>query len=277
MLLNYLHVSPRQTQLNPNYNPHGLGVGTEGIYVYRRLEARDSIRLFQLDPGRLDDPIQGQVFHVSLDSKQDYETLSYSWGDPAIHHKIFTHDGVIPTTASVQSALKRFRFQDRTRILWVDAFGINQSNNEEKSGQILLMLKTYSSALRVVVYLGKHADNSRSAIKLMEKISKTTFYSLPGKIVSDSALTTVDLSHGHDKIWRALRDLGLAAGPDEHGSLKNSYPPRMLYLSLETGREAGRCSLTQARRPVISDSFNGAKILPPNSTNLWMQLLAQWL
>jgi hypothetical protein len=96
--------------------------------------------------------------------------LSYPWGDPAIHHKIFTHDGIIPTIASVQSALKHFRFQERTPILWVDAFCINQSNNEEKSGQILLMLKIYSSALRVVVYLGKRADNSQLAIKLIEKI-----------------------------------------------------------------------------------------------------------
>jgi hypothetical protein len=63
-------------------------------------------------------------------------------------------------------------------------------------------------------------------------------------------------------------NFGLAAGSDEYGSLRNSYSPRMLYLFVETRREVGRYSWTQARGLVISDSFNGAKILPPTSTNL---------
>jgi hypothetical protein len=36
-------------QLNRNNNSHGRGVGSEAIYFYRRLETRDSIRLFQLN------------------------------------------------------------------------------------------------------------------------------------------------------------------------------------------------------------------------------------
>jgi hypothetical protein len=204
--------------------------------------------------------------------------LSYSWGDPAIHQKIFTQDGVIPITASVQSALKRFRFQDRTRIIWVDAFCVNQSNNEEKSGQILLMPKIYSSASRVVVYLGKHADdadNSRSAIKLMEKSSKTSFYSLPGKIVSDSALTTVALPHGHDKVWRALKEFWARRWFRRIWIIQEFLLAKDIIFAYGDWERSWEIFLDASWK--ISDFrlIQRCQNLPMDIKKLWMQLLAQ--
>jgi Heterokaryon incompatibility protein (HET) len=105
-------------------------------------------------------------------------------------HQIFTDEGTIPITASVRSALTRLRLTDRVRVLWIDALCINQKENHEdsnegngeKSDQILLMPKIYSSASRTVVYLGEQSDRSDFTIKFIEKIAKTSFSRLSGKI-----------------------------------------------------------------------------------------------
>ncbi|KAF8865652.1 HET-domain-containing protein, partial [Acephala macrosclerotiorum] len=145
-------------------------------YRYRPFETKNSIRLFQLKPGNREEPIEGRLICVSFDSKPKYEALSYAWGNSAMHHHILTDEGTIPMTASVRSALTRLRLPNRERVLWIDALCINQRDNDEKSEQILLMPKIYSSASMVVVHLGQESDRSDLTIKLIEKIAKTSFY-----------------------------------------------------------------------------------------------------
>jgi hypothetical protein len=122
-----------------------------------------------------------------------------------MHHHIHTDEGAIPMTASVRSALTRLRLQDQVRVLWIDALCINQGDKDEKSEQILLMPQIYSSASRAVVHLGEQANRSDLAIKLLEKIARTSFYSLSGKFLSDSALVTFGLPKARTKIWKYFR------------------------------------------------------------------------
>ncbi|KAE8445510.1 hypothetical protein EG329_013273 [Mollisiaceae sp. DMI_Dod_QoI] len=178
---------------------------SSGQYLYRPFETKNSIRLFELKPGSREDPIEGRLVCRSFDSKPKYEALSYAWGSSAMHHHILTDEGTIPMTASVRSALTRLRLESRVRVLWIDALCINQRDNEEKSDQIMLMPKIYSSASRVVVHLGQQSDRSDLVLKLIEKIAKTSFFALSGKFVSDSALTRFGLPHGRDKIWKQFR------------------------------------------------------------------------
>ena len=174
-------------------------------YLYRSFECKNSIRLFQLNPGSREDPIEGRLICVSFDSKPKYEALSYAWGCSDMDHQILTDEGAIPITASVRSALTRLRLHDRMRVIWIDALCINQKDNDEKSEQILLMPKIYSSASRVLVHLGDESDRSDAVLKLIEKIARTNFSALPGKFVSDSALPTLGLPHGRAKIWKHFR------------------------------------------------------------------------
>jgi len=62
------------------------------------------------------------------------------------------------------------------------------------------MPKIYSLPSRVVVHLGQHLGGSDSAIKLVEEIAKTSFYSLENKFLSDSAFTTFGLPDGGARI-----------------------------------------------------------------------------
>jgi hypothetical protein len=174
-------------------------------YLYRPFESKNSILLFQLKPGSRKDPIEGRLICVSFDSKPKYEALSYACGSSAMHHHILTDEGRIPMTASVRSALTRLRLQGKVRVLWIDALCINQEDNDEKSGQILLMPKIYSLASLVLVHLGQQSDRSDLALKLIEKIAKTSFYTSSRKFMPDSALIKFGLPHGQAKIWKHFR------------------------------------------------------------------------
>ncbi|KAF8847987.1 HET-domain-containing protein, partial [Acephala macrosclerotiorum] len=124
------------------------------VYTYRSLSSNDSIRLFILNPGCPEDPITGKLVHVFVPNCPQYEALSYCWGRDVKPHRITTDEGTIPITSSLNYALLRLRFPDTSRTLWIDALCIDQTNNEEKSSQILLMPTIYSLATLTVVYLG---------------------------------------------------------------------------------------------------------------------------
>ncbi|KAK0713942.1 heterokaryon incompatibility protein-domain-containing protein [Lasiosphaeria miniovina] len=54
--------------------------------------------------------------------------------------------------------------------IWADAICINQSDLAEKSSQVALMSSIYSSAARVVGWLGEAAGESNYAIELIARI-----------------------------------------------------------------------------------------------------------
>lgn len=69
---------------------------------------------------------------------------------------------------NLESAWGHLRYEDRNRILWVDAVCINQIDEREKIHQIRLMGRIYRQAVQVCVWLGAPADNSDAAMDLLE-------------------------------------------------------------------------------------------------------------
>ena len=134
------------------------------------LPTPDHIRILVLQPGRNDEEINCELVVRDPDSELEYESLSYTWGDHTDRkliqiitpgsgaHKSFA------VTANCYSALTRLRFEDRPRILWIDALCIDQGNIEEKNHQVSLMSAIYSKATNVVIYLGNAGHDSDLAI-----------------------------------------------------------------------------------------------------------------
>jgi hypothetical protein len=91
-----------------------------------------------------------------MDTAPSYEALSYVWGTSDLSTNVYIHCNgeVTAVRSSLAGALKRLRLATSARIIWVDAICINQDDNEEKSYQVPLMGSIYSSASRVVVWLG---------------------------------------------------------------------------------------------------------------------------
>ncbi|KAF5618633.1 heterokaryon incompatibility 6 OR allele [Fusarium sp. NRRL 52700] len=136
------------------------------------LPSPSHIRLVYLHPGT-DEAIYCELTTVSIDSAPSYEALSYTWGDPSSTEAInmttrgFETPQQFSVTSNCFSALKRLRYKDKTRVLWIDALAIDQSNLDERNHQVSLMSKIYSQAAGVIVYLGESAEDSDLAIEFI--------------------------------------------------------------------------------------------------------------
>ena len=49
---------------------------------------------------------------------------------------------------------------DSSRVLWIDAICINQTDIPERNAQVSTMKRTYEEADRVLVWLGEERENS---------------------------------------------------------------------------------------------------------------------
>jgi hypothetical protein len=105
---------------------------------------------------------------ASLDQEGlQYEALSYTWGDASIQHKIFIGRDILSINQNLNDALRRLRLQDGTRILWVDAICIDQSDISQRNHQVALMGSIFSKAQLVIAWLGEESDESDHAMGIL--------------------------------------------------------------------------------------------------------------
>jgi hypothetical protein len=140
-------------------------------YTYAPLdEARKQIRLLHLapkpdraadceDPAKVTDEnrIHCSFSVVSLDDEQEFEALSYAWGDPKQVVPVWLEGHEIKVTVSLHCALDNLRMTeaDGDRVIWADALCINQGDQQERQSQVAQMHYIYSKASQVVAFLGE--------------------------------------------------------------------------------------------------------------------------
>ncbi|KAI0146898.1 HET-domain-containing protein [Xylariaceae sp. FL1272] len=105
---------------------------------------------------------------------QQYEALSYVWGDLSDLHHILVNGHNVSITKGLSSALRSLRLQDRGRKLWIDALCINQSDHDEKKDQLNLMARIYQQAQRVIAYLPLSLSDQNHLSELVPKIIRAT-------------------------------------------------------------------------------------------------------
>lgn len=129
----------------------------------------DPIRLLHLLPGKWQDPIRCFLEIVKLSDESIFEALSYTWGASNDQRTIVVGEQPrFPVTDNAFSALRRFRYEDRPRVLWIDAICIDQGYLSERMQQVRMMGKIYSGARRCLVWLGD-ASNSSNDVTIIEK------------------------------------------------------------------------------------------------------------
>ncbi|KAK6852480.1 hypothetical protein PG995_011031 [Apiospora arundinis] len=140
-------------------------------YGFPVLPSEQHIRVLLLSPAlKWGHPLHGGLQVQDLDGRPYYEALSYTWsdetGDASLNRRIYIGPAwdVMPITRSCSRALRRLRFDNLTRPVWVDAICINQLNNAEKSHQIALMRKIYVKSIRCIVDLGEPSAGSNLAL-----------------------------------------------------------------------------------------------------------------
>ncbi|TVY43510.1 Heterokaryon incompatibility protein 6,OR allele [Lachnellula subtilissima] len=124
---------------------------------YLPLKEPDEIRILTLLPYEqdADEPIQCRFEHVRLAQRPQYEALSYTWGDQTNQHPvgIDTAGNVVHVGQNCLLALRTLRKEEVTRLLWVDALCINQSDQDEKASQIPIIGDVYKCATQTIIFL----------------------------------------------------------------------------------------------------------------------------
>ncbi|KAK7983567.1 heterokaryon incompatibility protein-domain-containing protein [Apiospora arundinis] len=150
-----------------------MALATRLEYTYRPLPTNAQTRIIELLPSSPSDeaatPLRCRLRDFNVHGYEDYEAVSYTWGEPHFTEKLIIDDDCfLMITVNLRDALLRFRRQDCVRLLWVDAVCINQRDEGEKGLQIPQMAHIYSGASRVLVWLGDFPE----AVEPMLQVEK---------------------------------------------------------------------------------------------------------
>ncbi|EHK21123.1 uncharacterized protein TRIVIDRAFT_153219, partial [Trichoderma virens Gv29-8] len=174
------------------------------------LPTLNHIRLVSLLPGSTN-TITCELITVDIDSAPKYEALSYTWGNAfdrqaiRIQNTVLQQSAELLATSNCLSALRRLRYRDQSRMLWIDSLSINQLDVSEKNHQITLMSKIFSQAANVIIYLGEPADNSDLAIEFITECdnpsTETTSLSYPNTELLTGALYSFFHRPWFTRVW----------------------------------------------------------------------------
>ena len=131
---------------------------------------------------------------VSLESKPEYETLSYVWGDPNPTNEIIANGSAIKITKNLHTALCYLRSPGIPRVIWADGICINQLDLEERSCQVRMMDDIYRQARGVHIWLGEAEDivsNTEQSAELDLWIPDDTVKRFTGFLQSQQLLSTL--------------------------------------------------------------------------------------
>lgn len=140
--------------------------------IYRTLQEGE-IRVLELQPhfGDEESPLRGTFCYCSLDVEPiiNYETISWYWGDPTPTSSILLGDETLCIPENAWRVLRRVRYSNTVRRLWIDAVCINQPDLVERSKQVEMMSEVYRCGASNIVYLGEvHGDAAKEVVEMIE-------------------------------------------------------------------------------------------------------------
>ncbi|KAF2840182.1 hypothetical protein M501DRAFT_1023505 [Patellaria atrata CBS 101060] len=158
-------------------------------YTYSPLlNPSTDIRLVELVKGEVDEEIRIRIFSASLaewrktaKSELSLQELNRKLSEPlrahvTVEERFIIEDPREPDPGRWQWAfsatLSYLRNPTSSRILWIDAICIDQNNFKERESQVRRMTDIYSSASRVIAWLGPESDSSHEALETIKYIGK---------------------------------------------------------------------------------------------------------
>jgi hypothetical protein len=146
-------------------------------YTYSPLdEEAQEIRLLTLLPGSFSSDVRVclDITPFTKSNVPNFEAVSYAWGSAENPVSIFIGNSgrkTLPVTQNLGKALPYFRFEDKPRVLWIDAICVDQNNLKERGQQVKRMADIFSKAVRVLVWLGPASYDSELSLDLFERIA----------------------------------------------------------------------------------------------------------
>ncbi|KAK5120826.1 hypothetical protein LTR85_005893 [Meristemomyces frigidus] len=152
--------------------------------LYNRLDfAHFETRFLRILDDRQDDRVRCRLSKASLLDPPVYTALSYAWGDLTDVTPVEINGFCIKVTVNLAQALLQLRAKGE-HVLWIDAICINQSDAYEKSQQILRIGQIYSTARKVIAWLGPANADLRSAMSILNSDLTTDAEIGPGPLQS---------------------------------------------------------------------------------------------
>lgn len=137
---------------------------------------KHQIRLLHLAPSKDRRRVIACYFSVvSLSQRgpqDNYEALSYAWGDPIFNKSIRLADAHFPVTTNLKVILRALRHPTQERVLWIDAVCIDQHNIQERSHQVSRMNEIYSQAANVIIWLGEPMSDAALAFDFLRDFGR---------------------------------------------------------------------------------------------------------
>jgi hypothetical protein len=156
---------------------HTFGSELVETYTYTPLdEEAQEIRLLTLLPGTFSSEIRLTLDITSFTKSHvtNFEAVSYTWGSTENPVNIFIGESgrkILAVTRNLGEALPYFRYEDKPRVLWIDAICVDQQNLQERGHQVKRMADIFSRAKRVLVWLGPESDSSSLALHVFQEIA----------------------------------------------------------------------------------------------------------
>jgi len=176
----------------------------QSMPLYLPLVEHQVIRLFNVKPGKPQDPLSLELFIVELRHHPHFEALSYVWGDSSDDIRVTCNDTSMPVKVNLHDALKRIRYPDKNRTLWADAICINQGSTKERSHHVSFMRLIYEAADRVLIDVGP--DLHGSAVLVVSLLQQTRHF-----IAQDDSTLKIQSLRSDDPLVEDNRWHGVAA------------------------------------------------------------------
>lgn len=151
---------------------------------YNPVATTHHIRLLKLEKSSAGE-VNGILEAVNLETRPEYNCLSYTWGGPRWEDEK-AGGGWIGTTQSVlinghslaiglnlRNALDHLHKALGCKAIWIDAICINQGDALERNTQVALMGSIYEQADEVIVWLGKSTPTWETALENMKRLPLT--------------------------------------------------------------------------------------------------------
>jgi hypothetical protein len=198
----------------------GVPVTSESLslYKHRPLPNSHSIRILRICPSLSSgSPVQCEMLCISLVGgfHPPYAGISYRW-DPegSEQETIYINGRPFQVYSSVYSILKHMRSKLRKQCVWIDSVCINQSDDEEKAKQVLLMRVIYENCSYLVGWLGGSAQRSNildmdlysdegTAVRMITRINASKYLQ---NITDHDNISAFIRSYSLQE-WRALERL----------------------------------------------------------------------
>lgn len=135
------------------------------------------------------------------------ETISYSWGRDYCQELINIDGRPVPVSQTAANVLRRLRFENRTRVLWIDAICIDQLDGAAKSEQLAILSVIYRMSASNAIYLGEDFQDPAVIRRAVGHVVNDFRSKARGRSLQDVVMRKM-ADRGHWLTSRSGRELG---------------------------------------------------------------------